>query len=225
MKLLSKIFKIILAFLLLPFCAGAVLVLYQVILKTGSAQKIWEAVFAGVLAWILIYAILPKPERIYVLGHELTHAIWSLGFGGKLKKMKVGADGGHVLITKSNFLTTLAPYFFPFYVVLTVIIFLIGNYFFNWTNYILWFYFLIGAMYAFHITLTYSTVKIHQPDIAEEGYIFSAVVIFLGNMIVLLIGIPLLTGKINIFFVIDLWIKHSSEIYRQIYFFSSHSLS
>ncbi len=186
---------------------------------------IWTAIFSGVSFWVLIFIFLPEPKWIYVLGHELTHAIWSLGFGGKLTKMKVGSDGGHVLITKSNFLTSLAPYFFPFYVVLIVIIFLIGNHFWNWTQYLWWFYFLIGAMYAFHITLTYSTIKIHQPDIAQEGYIFSAVIIFLGNMLVLLIGIPLLAGRLNISTVFNMWLTYSGQIFHYITQFIDTKLS
>ena len=33
-----------------------------------------------------------------------------------------------------------------------------------------------------------------QPDITQEGWLFSAVIIFLGNAVVLLAGIPLLTN-------------------------------
>ena len=177
---------------------------------------IWIATLAGASTWILIFIFLPEPKWLYVLGHELTHAIWSFGFGGKLKKIRVSSDGGHVLTTKANFLTSLAPYFFPLYVVLLVIIFLIGNYFWNWTQYILWFYFLIGLLYAFHVTLTYSTLKIRQPDIVQEGYIFSAVIIFLGNMLILLIGIPLLTNKINISTAMNLWLNHTLWVYNYI---------
>ncbi|MEK7072529.1 MAG: hypothetical protein AAB969_03085 [Patescibacteria group bacterium] len=88
MKFILKLFKIILAILLLPFCVGAIIALYQVILKTGSAQMIWIATLAGASTWILIFIFLPEPKWLYVLGHELTHAIWSFGFGGKLKIRK-----------------------------------------------------------------------------------------------------------------------------------------
>ncbi|HEY4513429.1 MAG TPA: hypothetical protein VJH06_02870 [Candidatus Paceibacterota bacterium] len=225
MKILLKISKILLAFLLLPFCAGALVALYWVTLSTGSAQMIWMMTLAGAATWTLIFIFLPEPRWMYVLGHELTHAVWSVGFGGKLKKFKVTADSGHVLITKSNFLTSLAPYFFPLYVVLTVLIFMAGNYFWDWSSYVLWFYFVIGMMYAFHVTLTYSTLKIRQPDIVEEGYIFSLVIIFLGNMLILLIGIPLLTNKIDVSASIHLWLEYSTDFYQYLYALLSHSIS
>jgi hypothetical protein len=190
--------------------------LWQVIILSGSANMIWLATLSGGAFFILIYIFLPEPKWLYVLGHELTHALWSFPFGGKLKKIKISSKGGHVSITKSNFLVSLAPYFFPLYVVLVVIIFFIGNFFWNLTPYLFIFYFLIGFAYAFHLTLTFRILKIKQPDIVGEGYIFSTVIIFLGNVFVLLIGIPLLTNKIDISTSINLWLNYSLNVYHYI---------
>ncbi len=215
MQFLTKLFKIVVGIFLLPVCVGAVLTLWEVISKSGKAESIWITVLSGAVVWVLIYIFLPKPIWIYVFGHELTHAIWSWIFGGHLKKMKVSSDGGHVLITKSNFLTSLAPYFFPIYVVFLVVIFAVGSIFWNWNQYVLLFYFLIGVMYAFHITLTSHVLKTEQSDIKNEGYIFGGVIIFLGNMLVLLIGIPLLT-KMNMQNALNLWLNNSMQVYNYI---------
>ena len=217
MKFLYKLIRIIVSIFLLPFCLGSILALWQVIITSGKAETIWFTTLTGVLCWILIYLFLPEPKWAYVFGHELTHAVWSWLFGGRLKKFKVGSKGGHVSITKSNFLISLAPYFFPLYVVLIVVIYIIGNFFWNWIAYASWFYFFIGMMYAFHVTLTYRILKIKQPDIVHEGYIFSAVIIFLGNMCILLIGIPLLTTKISVSASLSLWIGYSIQIYHYIF--------
>ena len=217
MRFLYKLFKIIISFSLIPFCLGSIIALWQVIILSGHASTIWSMFFVGVFFWVLIYIFLPEPKWLYVLGHESTHAIWSLLFGGKLKKIKVRSDGGHVLITKSNFLITLAPYFFPFYSVLIFIIYAISNIFWNLASYVSIFYLLIGLTYAFHITLTYKILKIKQPDIVHEGYIFSAVIIILGNMLILLIGIPLLTTKVTLGTSMNLWINYSNQIYHYIF--------
>ena len=214
MKFIKKLFKILIAFFLLPFCIGSTIALWKIISLSGSLQMTWITLLAGALFFVLIYIFLPEPKWIYVLGHELTHALWSFPFGGKLKKIKVSSKGGHVSITKSNFLVSLAPYFFPLYVVLIIIIFWVGNIFWNWASYVSLFYFLIGMAYAFHLTLTFRILKIKQPDIITEGYIFSTVVVFLGNIIVLLIGIPLLTTKINISTSLNLWLNSSLQIYH-----------
>ena len=41
-------------------------------------------------------------------------------FGGEVKQMKVSSKGGHVLISKTNFLIALAPYFFPLYAFIVI---------------------------------------------------------------------------------------------------------
>ena len=35
---------------------------------------------------------------IYVVGHELTHAVWVWLFGGSVKKFKATSNGGHVIV-------------------------------------------------------------------------------------------------------------------------------
>ena len=115
-----KWLKFILGLLLLPLCAGAVPALVKVVRASGGASEVWVPLGAGAACWLVIFAILPKPMWIYVVGHELTHVVWSWLFGGKLKKFKATSQGGEVVITKSNFLVALAPYFFPLYAVLAL---------------------------------------------------------------------------------------------------------
>jgi hypothetical protein len=215
-KFVWKIFKILLAIFLVPFCIGSVMALWQIIVTTGSVWAIWAMTLTGALVWLLIYIFLPEPKWIYVLGHELTHALWSFAFGGRLKKIKVNSTGGHVLTTKANTVTTLAPYFFPFYVIIVILIFKIGNLIWNWEGYVSWFYFFIGVAYSFHITLTWNILKIKQPDIVQEGYVFSSVIIFLGNILILLIGIPLLTSRFGGSDSLQLWLGETKQIFLYI---------
>jgi hypothetical protein len=200
-----KWFKTILAVLLLPVCIGAGSALWRVVRETGDADTIWVAFSAGAGCWVAIYLLLPKPMRIYVFGHELTHAVWTWLLGGKVKKFKASASGGHVIVSKSNFVIALAPYFFPLYAVLVVLVFLAGNWLWNWAPYLVWFHLLLGAAYAFHVTLTWHILKHSQSDISNEGYLFSAVIIFLGNVSVLLVGIPLLVSKVGVMTALSWW--------------------
>ena len=115
-----KWIKFIIALLLLPVCAGAAMALWQVLCASGRADVVWVPLLAGAACWGVVFLLLPKPMWIYVFGHELTHALWTWIFGGQVKKMKVSSDGGHVVISKSNFVIALAPYFFPLYAVLVI---------------------------------------------------------------------------------------------------------
>ena len=197
--------KMILAILLLPVCAGAGEALWQVLRASGKADTIWVATVSGAACWLVIYLLLPKPMWVYVVGHEFTHALWTWALGGRVKKFKANANGGHVVVTKNNFVIALAPYFFPLYAVLVFGVFLAGDWVWNWHGYLAWFHLLLGAAYAFHVTLTWHILKGEQTDITDQGYLFSAVVIFLGNITVLLVGVPLLTKTVAVWDALRWW--------------------
>jgi hypothetical protein len=213
---MPKWVKMIIAILLLPICVGAAKALWMVIQHSGSADTTWVPLLAGAGCWIVIYLFLPKPMWIYVLGHELTHAVWAWLFGGQVKKIKVTSSGGHVLITKTNFLIALAPYFFPLYAVLVITVFVIGHLIWNWHQYLALFDLLLGAAYAFHLTLTAHILKTQQSDITDQGYLFSAVVIFLGNISVLLLGIPLLAAKVDVGRAFTWWFECTRDVFLRI---------
>ena len=195
----------IVAVLLLPVCFGAGSALWSVIRASGHADTIWVATLSGAACWLVIYLLLPKPMWVYVFGHELTHALWTWLLGGRVKKFKASSKGGHVIVTKNNFLIALAPYFFPLYAVLVVLVFVAGDWIWHWKPYAMWFHLLLGASYGFHVTLTWHILKSSQSDITEQGYLFSAVVIFLGNVCILLLAIPLLTGQVALGTVFRWW--------------------
>ncbi|EEF61639.1 M50 family metallopeptidase [Pedosphaera parvula] len=209
---MPKWVKFILAILLLPLCYGAGQALWMVLRASGHATNFWIAFTAGVGCWVVIYLLLPKPMLVYVFGHELTHALWAWLFGGKVKKFKASSNGGHVVVTKTNFLICLAPYFFPLYVALVVLFFGIGHLIWNWKPYLLWFHLLLGSAYAFHLTLTWHILKTEQSDITSQGYLFSSVIIFLGNISILLVGLPLLAAKVDLITAFGWWGKSTWEV-------------
>lgn len=211
---MPKWIKFLIAVLLLPACAGAAMALSKVLHACGGADTTWVPLLGGAACWLVIFIFLPKPMWVYVFGHELTHALWTWLFGGAVKKMKVTSKGGHVVISKTNFLIALAPYFFPLYAVLVITVFALGNLIWNWHGYLVWFHLLLGAAYAFHVTLTVHVLKTQQSDITSQGYLFSAAVVFLGNVMILLFGIPLLTHRPEIFKILALWSAETGKVFN-----------
>jgi hypothetical protein len=209
-----KWIKFIIAILLLPVCAGAGMALGQVLRASGRADVVWVPLLAGAACWGVIFLLLPKPMWIYVFGHELTHALWTWLFGGQVKKMKVTSAGGHVVISKSNFIIALAPYFFPFYTALVIAVFAFGHLFWNWADYLVWFHLAVGAAYAFHVTLTWHALKTQQSDITSQGWLFSAVIVFLGNVGVLLLGLPFLTAKVSFLNALGWWLEGTGHVFQ-----------
>jgi hypothetical protein len=211
-----KWLKLMVGILLLPLCAGAAPALLDTIRATGRAETIWVAFLAGFACWLVIHVLLPRPMRLYVFGHELTHALWTWLFAGKVERFKVSANGGHVVTNRSNFLVTLAPYFFPVYAFLVVVIFGVGNIVAGWSQYTAAFHLLLGAAYAFHVTMTIHALSNHQTDITSQGYLFSAVVVWLANLLLLLVGIPLLTGKVGVLASLGGWLHHTALVLRRL---------
>lgn len=209
---MPKWVKTIIAVLLMPLCIGVTNALIEVLHASGGAKTVWVPMLAGAACWLVILLLLPKPMWVYVFGHELTHALWAWLFGVRVRKFKATARGGHVVITRTNFLITLAPYFFPLYVAVVVLIFMLGHWFWGWGRYLVWFHLLVGAAYAFHITLTGHTLRTRQSDITQQGYLFSAVVIWLGNATVLLLGVPLVTSRVDLLTALGWCVESTREV-------------
>jgi hypothetical protein len=121
-----------------------------------------------------------------------------------------------VIVSKTNFLIALSPYFFPLYAAIIVAVFATGHRIWNWNHYLVWFHLLVGAAYAFHVTLTGHVLKTRQTDITEHGYLFSAAIIFLGNVSVLLIGVPLLAVKVDLLTALRWWLECTGEVLHRL---------
>jgi hypothetical protein len=184
-----KFAKMLIGIALLPACwaiSVAVYALYQTATEpeAGGGGGVW-ALPAGFALWVALFFLLPRPFRTYVLGHELTHALWALMMGGRVGKIKVGKTGGHVELTKSNFVITLAPYFFPFYTFIVIAAYYLAGIWLEVEPFKAWWLGAVGLTWAFHITFTLSMLAEHQPDIHEHGRIFSYTVIYLMNVLVI----------------------------------------
>jgi hypothetical protein len=137
---------------------------------------------AGFLLCLVLLVALPAPVRLYVLGHELTHAVWGLLFGARVSRLKVGLEGGSVTLSKSNVLITLAPYFFPFYTMLVALAALVVRAFISPLPCTWAWLFAVGFTWCFHCCFTVRSLMQTQPDVEEYGRLFSYVVIWTFNV-------------------------------------------
>lgn len=142
--------------------------------------------FIGFTSHFIFFLAFRKPMLAYVIGHELTHAMWVIIFRGRVKSIKVTSRGGQVRATKANPLIILAPYFFPLYTLAVIAIWQLVR----------WFYppfqslfpvaiFLIGFTWSFHLLLNLYMLRESQQDIRAVGHVFSAVFIYALNVFIL----------------------------------------
>lgn len=192
--------KLLIAILLLPACVGVTKATWDLahVLLAGSNSRFAAAFGAGYGLWLLVFVLLPKPVRTYVLGHELTHAIWALLMGARVSGLSVGKSGGQVYTSKNNWAITLAPYFFPFYAVLFMILFSIAAAIWDLTAYTWVLFFLIGLGWSFHVTFTMMVLlTVSQPDVESQGVLFSAVIIYLMNLITMTLTATILSNTLT----------------------------
>lgn len=123
---------------------------------------------------------------LYVLGHELTHAIFVMACLGRVSDFHVSAGGGYITTNKSNILIALSPYFVPFWAVVAAAAYFISSLFFVLPETVdLWFYGIMGATWVFHLLWTLWMLPRDQPDLRENGTFLSLTFILLANMLVL----------------------------------------
>lgn len=162
------------------------------------ANRSFGCFAGGILLFGVLFLLIPRNALMlpYVLGHEVTHALWVKIFGGRVAdRFHVSLEGGHVMTDRVNTWIVLAPYFFPIYSVLVVTLYgavklaarLIGNPVLSDTvDSSLWLLFLLlGLTLAFHLVFTCILITKGQPDLHYGGTFFSLMVIYLINLLII----------------------------------------
>lgn len=176
--------KNIIALLLLPFAISYLIRFFYVLSLVFSNWFIFSFFVYGFLAYSLFYFIFlyHKPGFWDTLEHELTHILFAVVMFKPVHALSVirGGGGATWLGKEANFLIRLAPYFFPTFPMLVILLkpIIQPAYF----NYYMAF---LGILMSYHI---FSSIKESHPwqtDIIEEGRFFSYVFIFLMHPIFL----------------------------------------
>jgi hypothetical protein len=123
-------------------------------------------------------------HQIQIIAHELTHtlfAILTLHFVKKIRLNPDGSGGSMQLSGHGNWLIVLAPYFFPLFAALYMLImpFLLRVSDNHWLVYAVFGYFT-----AYYWETVLSQVHAEQSDIIRCGYVFSGIIIVCFNLFV-----------------------------------------
>lgn len=186
-----RLLKFFIACALLP-ALGSSLHFGVQFFSDASALKTWPWVKVtwfggGFITWLIVYMSFSRPTRLYILGHELSHAIAVWLSGGKVSKMKIKKRGGHVVANKMSMWIALAPYILPLYPLIVGVSWIISLWFWPHLRHYEWaFLFLWGVVWSFHLCFTFSVMKTDQSDFASQGYFFSFTIIFLCNWWILI---------------------------------------
>jgi len=217
---MSRFFRLAAGLALIPLCVATTLALLDVMRGIAggsgelfSSQALWLG--AGYALWLAMWFILPQPVRAYVMAHELTHALWALLFGARIRKMRVTAAGGSVSLSKTNLLITLAPYFFPFYTVLVLLLRWVVERFVQPVPLPNVWVFLVGLTWGFHLCFTVQSLLTRQPDILEYGRVLSYAVIYLFNLLGICLWL-VCTTSVSVSAVIAALLLHTTATYAAV---------
>ena len=154
----------------------------------------------GLLAWgALFFLARLRPTKLYVFGHELSHAIAAKCVGAKIYDWDFSATGGYVETNKSNTWISLAPYLLPIYALAVMAGFGVIGLFWNLDTPLTLnllgtqvsiplhrpFYIALGLSWAFHVTYTLITLRAEQSDLTRNGEYFSIMLIVVINALLL----------------------------------------
>ncbi|WP_153811468.1 hypothetical protein [Terrimicrobium sacchariphilum] len=208
----KRFIKLLVGLFLLPAAWVLTQTFFMAFARTTIRNQFWiteEFWFfsLGVILWLVAFFGLPRPIWLYVFGHELTHAIWVMLMGGRVHRFQVTRQGGHILADRTNTWIALAPYFFPLYSLLAIIVYGICGIFWDVAPYRWILYMVIGVTWAFHLTFTVWMITKGQPDLYYGGTFFSLVVIYILNLILLSIMLVLAAPEIT-------WLSFLRELFQ-----------
>jgi hypothetical protein len=183
----------------------------------GLGVVLWMVWFTG----SLYMQGAPRPMRIYVFGHELTHAIWTWLSIGRVSDFKVTKEGGHIVTDSPNIWVTLSPYFYPVYCVALLLVFCVSSFFYDFRvetpegqllSPLRVVFMLFGAAWAFHLSFTVWMIRRGQSDLRMHGNFFSVVLIYIMNLIVFSVFLVLTAPGVGISSISRDLLRNSTEV-------------
>jgi len=117
---------------------------------------------------------------------------------GEVRQFRAGATSGEVTVTRSNWLVTLAPYFFPLYTLLVIALFYLASLWGDVRPFAPLLFYAVGLTWSFHAAYTLTALRRSQADLRRHGWLFSVVVIYAMNVLVVLLLIALLSARVSL---------------------------
>lgn len=187
--LLARLFRFLATLALLPLCFVTAITLFQRVADRHFLDEFWRtseflyfSIGVGLMCgWFFTKLLRSTFLYLYVLGHELTHAVFVYACLGRVSDIRVSSNGGYILTNKSNIVIALSPYCVPFWSVVALVLYSIYSRFLVIPHGEEALLFALGFTWCFHFIWTAWMIPRDQPDLQENGTLFSLTIIFLSN--------------------------------------------
>jgi hypothetical protein len=170
---------------LLPFSASLVVnipSLFQVYTSI-TVQMLW--VTGGFVLFLLVFTFFGAPVKSYILEHELSHVVFALLSGIRVRSISVKSSNAYVRTDRINIFIALAPYSLPLYTVILVALYRLLHSITASPVLVQPFHLLFGITLSFHFVATIHYIQLEQPDLQRYGYFASLVIIATWSLIIL----------------------------------------
>ena len=211
---LKRLFHWVIGIFLIPLCFITVITLIKESGEDRILETIWYSTnlvcfVAGallMLSWFVLGIANDQLLYLYVLGHEMTHAMFVYVCGGRISAIHFSTEGGYVMTNKSNILIALSPYFIPFW---SAVLISLHGFISLWADIPgggLILTGLIGFTWTFHIVWTVWMIPKDQPDLKENGTFLSLMLIIFANLILFSLILCATSHEVQLLsFVFEWW--------------------
>ena len=182
-----------LAFMLTPLCFITIITLLQQSSEEPILHSIWYSTellcflvgVGSMISWFVAGIANDRLLYLYVLGHEMTHAMFVYVCGGRISDIHFSSEGGYIMTNKSNILIALSPYFIPFWSAVLISVHSFASLWAPIPAGGLILTGLLGFTWTFHIIWTVWMIPKDQPDLKEHGTFLSLMIIVLANLLLI----------------------------------------
>jgi hypothetical protein len=131
----------------------------------------FRAAAIGFLTGAAVWALFGRRLGFFgTFEHEFTHLVFGLLMFQRPKSFYASTYRGHVTSEGSNFIDTLAPYYFPTFSYILLAVFPLLR-----SSAHIYFYPILGLVTGYHLVSNVAEFGFRQPDIRRSGAAFSLV--------------------------------------------------
>jgi len=194
---LSRLIRLFFGLALIPLSIGYSVAFYSLLIGLKQVRGPELSILLGITAYLTFHALVGPPNRIYVFGHELMHALATWVSGGAVKGFQAGEKSGAVQTDRVSGFIALAPYLVPVYSVFWILSFGAAKLFRDISSWMTWFFLGLGFTLALHLVFTVNVLKQKQTDLEVAGPLLSLGVIYWVNLALVVAVMALVIPEIH----------------------------
>jgi hypothetical protein len=200
---------------LLPFSATLVVNIPHLFSSYTSVTTHMLFVIGGFASFLLVFTFFGAPVKSYILEHELSHVLFALLSGIRVRRISMKSSNAYVKTDRINLIIALAPYALPLYTIMLVSLHRLLQYFTESAVLESFFYFLFGTTLSFHFSATVHYIQLEQPDLNRYGYFASLVFIATWSLLILTVILRLMFTDVQLAWFLEKSLRETYSVYAK----------